>query len=344
MSNKVLIPLAALGLLFALHVATPAAERPVPAPSQAPPRSPFPRCVAGAGMLEARAENVGVGSAISGVVSAVLVEVGDQVEVGTPLFVLDGRADRAQVAVRRAQLLAAERALERMRSLPRAESVAPLVAALREEEARLEDARVQLRRWETLRRESVTNEHEVSLKRYAALVAERQVERARATLAEAEAGAWAPDVAMAEADAAVARAELQRAEVELERLVVRALAAGRVLRVSVHPGELVQPATVAVVLGDTEQLHVRVSIDEADVPRFRPGAEARAMLKGQPEPALRLTFVRTEPYVQPKRSLTGLSNERVDTRVLEVIYAVEAPADARLFVGQQVDAFIEDGR
>ena len=47
-----------------------------------------------------------------------------------------------------------------------------------------------------------------------------------------------------------------------------------------------------------------------------------------------------EPYVIPKRSLTGGNTERVDTRVLQVIYAVENP-DARLFVGQQIDAFIE---
>ena len=41
----------------------------------------------------------------------------------------------------------------------------------------------------------------------------------------------------------------------------------------------------------------------------------------------------------PKRSLTGDSTERVDTRVLQVIYRFD-PAGAALFVGQQVDVFI----
>ena len=53
-----------------------------------------------------------------------------------------------------------------------------------------------------------------------------------------------------------------------------------------------------------------------------------------------LTFVRFEPFVLPKKSLTGDSTERVDTRVLQVIYRVENDA-LRLFVGQQMDVFIE---
>jgi hypothetical protein len=39
--------------------------------------------------------------------------------------------------------------------------------------------------------------------------------------------------------------------------------------------------------------------------------------------AIPLRFVRLEPYVVPKVSLTGINVERVDTRVVQVIYAVE---------------------
>lgn len=51
------------------------------------------------------------------------------------------------------------------------------------------------------------------------------------------------------------------------------------------------------------------------------------------------SFVRIEPLVVPKRSLTNSTNERIDTRVLQVVYAL--PKDAKNFyVGQQIDAFI----
>jgi hypothetical protein len=50
--------------------------------------------------------------------------------------------------------------------------------------------------------------------------------------------------------------------------------------------------------------------------------------------------VRFEPYVIPKRSLTGESTERVDTRVLQVIYAMKTK-DLPIFVGQQMDVYIK---
>jgi hypothetical protein len=67
----------------------------------------------------------------------------------------------------------------------------------------------------------------------------------------------------------------------------------------------------------------------------------RATLKGQPGgDFFPLRFVRIEPYVVPKKSLTGDNTERVDTRVLQVIYAVDTQGK-RLFVGQQLDVFID---
>jgi len=50
--------------------------------------------------------------------------------------------------------------------------------------------------------------------------------------------------------------------------------------------------------------------------------------------------VRIEPYVIPKKSLTGDNTERVDTRVLQVIYRFERPSFP-IYAGQQVDVFIE---
>lgn len=44
----------------------------------------------------------------------------------------------------------------------------------------------------------------------------------------------------------------------------------------------------------------------------------------------------------PKKSLTGDATERVDTRVLQVIYRLQNPVPAALFVGQQMDVFIAD--
>ena len=65
--------------------------------------------------------------------------------------------------------------------------------------------------------------------------------------------------------------------------------------------------------------------------------------KGDTTQPIELSFVRVEPYVVPKTSLTGASTERVDTRVLQVIYSFTRPQDRPVYVGQQVDLFVKSG-
>jgi hypothetical protein len=100
------------------------------------------------------------------------------------------------------------------------------------------------------------------------------------------------------------------------------------------------PGAPLIVLGNVRQFHVRVDIDEHDIPRFDERAPAVAELRGNPHERYPLKFVRVEPYVIPKRSLTGDNTERVDTRVLQVLYSL-SPQGKPLYVGQQVDVSIE---
>jgi hypothetical protein len=53
-----------------------------------------------------------------------------------------------------------------------------------------------------------------------------------------------------------------------------------------------------------------------------------------------LQYVRTEPYIVPKRSLTGDTAERVDTRVLQLLYGFDRN-DLPVYVGQLMDVFIQ---
>jgi hypothetical protein len=120
---------------------------------------------------------------------------------------------------------------------------------------------------------------------------------------------------------------------------------GKVLQVNVRPGEYVgaPPSQGLVVLGSVARVHVRVDIDEHDIPRaqpyFKPGIPAVASLRGDPSRKYPLSFLRVEPYVIAKKSLTGDNSERVDTRVLQVIYRVDHD-EPTLFVGMQVHVFL----
>jgi hypothetical protein len=63
-------------------------------------------------------------------------------------------------------------------------------------------------------------------------------------------------------------------------------------------------------------------------------------LKGRTDYRIPLSFVRIEPYVVPKKALTGENTERVDTRVLQIIYRFDPPRFP-VYAGQQVDVFIQ---
>lgn len=90
-------------------------------------------------------------------------------------------------------------------------------------------------------------------------------------------------------------------------------------------------ATVATLA--SQQAAVQVAVDGNEAWRVRDGAPATGYLRGNKGITTPWKFVRFEPFVIPKVSLTGESTERVDTRVLQVIFSFERGA-LPIFVGQ----------
>jgi len=82
------------------------------------------------------------------------------------------------------------------------------------------------------------------------------------------------------------------------------------------------------------------ALDSILIARQQAGAAAFGTLRGNRNIGTPLTFVRIEPLVVPKQSLTGDSAERVDTRVLQVIFSFER-GNLPIYVGQQMDVFID---
>ena len=335
---------AALMVLAVVHVTRSQPHEERVRPPIEPSHSPFQKTVAGAGLVEAQTENISIGVPVAGVVEEVRVTVGDRVEPGDLLFRIDGRHLRADLAVRQAAVAAAAAQLERLEQQPRSEEIPVAQAMVDRSAADVSRRQDQLRRTRTLRERGATTEEEIVQREQELMMSSAELARARAELELLEAGAWQADKQVARASLSQAEAEVERIHTELSRLAVTAPMASVVLQVNVRPGEFVgMPETeAAVVLGNIDRLRVRVDIDEQDIPRFVPGAPARAVQRGRPAEWFPMRFVRVEPFVVPKRSLTGMNTERVDTRVLQVIYELE-PTEQQLYVGQQVDVFIDVG-
>ena len=344
MFTKFGLPIVAIALIaFAVkYLATAGEQVPQLPPPIQPAENPFPNTVAGAGMVEPQTENISVGSPVAGIVVEVPVKVAQKVKAGDPLFRLDDRELKAELAVRKAILADAKAELARLAAMPRPEELPPAEALVREAKADWENWEQQWARGEKLLTQKAIPEEDFIERKQSAVQARERYNRAVADYKLLKAGAWEYDQRVAQSAIDRAATQVQQTETELDRLVVRALVDGEVLQVNVRPGEFVgAPAgQPLVVLGNVMQLHVRVDIDEYDIPRFVPEAPARATLKGQPNDFGPLRFVRIEPYVVPKKSRTGDNTERVDTRVLQVIYAIDA-GGRRLFVGQQLDVFVD---
>jgi RND family efflux transporter MFP subunit len=149
---------------------------------------------------------------------------------------------------------------------------------------------------------------------------------------------------LAKAHLEKAKAAISETEEYLDRYLIRAPIDGTILQVNIRAGEHASPgaSTAPVVIGHITEMQIRADVDEQLAPRVREGAKAVAYRKGESGKPIPLTFLRIEPFIVPKKSLTGSSNERVDTRVLPVIFSFANEPKNKTYVGQQVDVFIEE--
>lgn len=309
-----LLPLlAVVGLMAAvIYILVNQPDRALTTPAEQPARATGALAnaarVAGAGVVEPSSEVVDIGTALSGLVERLPVRPGDYVAEGAILFTVDPRAARARLA---------------------------------EADAAVAEARAAIAEAETARRVASRQ-----LALYGAITDPAAVSRTEVIRAEGDVSGAGDRLRLARARLSAAEAARASAQTELQRLTVRAPMSGEVLAVNIRPGEFVQAGGPQggstqpyIQMGETRPLHIRIDVDEDEAGRVAMGAPAVVSPRGAAERQVRATYVRAEPQVVPKRSLTNSASERVDVRVLQLIYRLP-DTDGMFRAGQQVDAFI----
>jgi RND family efflux transporter MFP subunit len=307
MQVKYILPVLAIsGFLFASYTVVSSNQQLPVAPAVAEPASaPFKSFIAGAGIIESKSQNIAIGSPLPGIVEVVSVKVGDQVKAGALLFSLDDRESRAELAIKQADLAKAQAEVSVAKStVGDSKSLNDLAESVTDRRA--------------------ISKEELIRRRNTLLIAKARLESASAQVIQAEAA-------------------LASIRTTLDRLVIRAPIDGEVLQVNIRPGEYAQTGVLEkplIIFGNLDQFHVRVDIDENDAWRFDKNKKAVAYLRGNRNFKADLILAYVEPYVIPKKSLTGDSTERVDTRVLQALYSFDR-SQLPVYVGQQMDVFIE---
>lgn len=349
MKRYLSLALSLVGLSFAAYwVVASARKPPASTPLSSPSVSRFAQTIAGAGIVESAGRNVSLAPPIPGSIVAVFVEENERVKRGAKLYQIDDRDQRARLAGAGARLARAEAAVATARAEVNQQRAVErqVLSGVEEAGALLADAEQIRERNQKLYQSGILPERDyvTSLKARDAARARLDAAQAQVTQAEAQLASASARLREAGANRESLRAERDEIRVILERMVVTAPQDGRVLQINVRPGEYVSatPSSPPILLGETDTLQIRVDVDEVNAPRVQPRARAVAHPKGDTEKMIPLEFERIDPYILPKRNLTGDNTERIDMRVLQVIYRFRPPAFP-VYVGQQVDVFIDAG-
>ena len=322
-------------------------SRPAPTapPSGQPTKSPFSNRVAGSGLVEPATEIMNIGTSISGTVQSISVKEGQLLKKGDILFTIDQRDTVAQLGAAKAKLEVATRKVEQLKSMPRVEDVDRAKAIVAQRQSAVDDATLRLQRLNAVEDQSAISANEKPTRMFEMNLTTSRLAEAQSELAKLMKGTYPEDLAVAVAEAKVADADVGMLQTDLAQSEVKAPIDGTVLRVNARAGEFAAAGTLReglVVIGQLTPLHIRVDVDELDAWRFDPKGKAVAVLRGGKIVEFPIEYVRTVPVVIPKRTLTGENSERIDTRVMEMIYRFQQD-NPQVLPGQLLDVYIDSG-
>lgn len=340
------IILAIIGLTLGItYVFISEQDHSKPLPLKPIVESPYKKTVAGVGLIESLDDNINVYPYRNGRVEKVFVREGDKVKKGDPLYQLDVEDLKANFASLNADCDSQQIKIERLKNEPRSEDIPPLKAQIQDLQANYDNLKIQYERFNNISDNRAIKQDDLTQKYYEMNQAEARLLKGKADLKKLLAGAWSYDIRQAQTDYKSLKAKSMEINTIIKQSLITAPADAQILQVNIRPGSFISTTNLTssppVILGNNKKLQIRVDIDEIDASKVKPGSNATAFVRGEPKKQFPLQFVRIEPYMIPKQNLSGSSTERVDVRVLQLIYEFDPPKFP-VYVGQQVDVYIEN--
>jgi HlyD family secretion protein len=229
-----------------------------------------------------------VSSKITGKVIEVNVEEGMMVTQGQVLARLDASSPRAALALAEAQAEAARR-------------------GLRENEVRLEQARLAERR--------VTQ-----------LLTHRIVSQSQVDQAKADADSIEAHIAALREQISVTERQIQVEQAELSNYVIRAPFGGVAVSKDAQPGEMVSPVSAGggftrtgiCTIVDMKSLEIEVDVNESYISRVKPGQDVVAVLDAYPDWMIPARVITTVPTADRQKAtvLVRIGFNELDPRIL----------------------------
>ena len=306
MRNKVIFIVAIIGLMIGLGSAYifSIQQKPLP-PAFKPASNPYAKGIYANGIVESyqgNGENINIYPEVPGVIVQVLVSEGAVVKKGSSLLRIEDSVQKATVAQQKAQIEFAGASLKNV-----------------------QDQLDKLRKSYELEPKSVSKN-------------------------DLDNAVNAVKVAKANMD--VAQKQYDLAQALLYKYTIKAPIDGAILAINAAVGSYIsaqgtydsytQGFDPVIIMGRArDYIGVRCYIDEILISRLPQASKmhAQMFIRGT-NISIPLEYVRIQPYVSPKIELSDQKLERVDVRVLPVLFKFMKPKDIDIYPGQLVDVYI----
>jgi HlyD family secretion protein len=267
---------------------------------------------------------------------------------------MDDSVQRATTEQQKSQAEAAGALLEELKAQPRKESLEVAKAQVESSNASLKTAQDQLDKQKKsyeLNPKSVSKDA-LDNAENAVRVAKSNLEVARKQYELTKAGAWIYDITNQEKQYNALSKAYTASNSLLAKYTIKAPVDGVILSIKAAVGSYISPQGIydtytqgfspVIVMGSAQNyIGVRCYVDEILIHKMPQASHmnAQMFIRGT-DIRIPLDFVRVQPYVSPKIELTNQRTERVDVRVLPVIFRFERPKDLNIYPGQLVDVYI----
>ena len=272
-------------------------------------------------------------------VAELRVQEGDWVTNGQIIGILEGAASKeAALKESEAEVEVARTKLAQLKAGPKQADIDQQKTEIARWETEYELIAAVEKRYEALKENEIASLNDLQLQRLNTERAKRALEGARDKLRSMEA-IRKEDIEVLNAELAAAMARVGQARAELERVTVRARAAGRVLKIHAYPGEEVGSQGI-LELGKTDGMYVVAEVYETDIGRVRVGQ--KAVISGELlREALNGVVIRIDPQVSKSELLPLEPAAFADTRVVKVRIEVENGNSIAGLIYGKVDVVIQ---
>jgi len=296
---------------------------------------PFLTYISGSGVVEPISGNIIISSPFNRIVEKINVSVNSQVKKGDTLFQLYNQDLKVNLKIKQKKYEESLSNLHKLQALPREEDLIIAQEALNKAQAVFDTSIAEY----YIANRCAKRKEEKCMRLYKYLQAEAEFLEAQAQFKKVRSGAWQPEIKIAQDEIEQAKADIEAVEAEIEQTYIKSPINGTVLQIKIHEGEAINQSKTAIILGNIDELNLRVSIDQFNELKFHPNCPAVAFKQGDTTTEFSLKFVYIEPIMIPKKYLTNELHEKVDTQIFEILYRIEKN-NSHLFIGEQMDVYI----